>query len=217
MNLAEYKEALGRFHAAVEREPEMRFSLKYEGELKSSNSSKTHVVDKNRLRWHFSGQLQQLFARGNFSKFPKVEGVVAGADTGGRIVFSWDVHSFNGIEFVAVLDRSFQVACSLKIQMDRPERPGSLFQRNGENTGDLDNRVKTLFDSLRMPHNENEVTRDSKNPSRNFCMCLFEDDSMVTELGILTRPSLEDIPRGHVKLNIDVEVRAHDLAYDPEA
>lgn len=199
----------------------MRFSLKYEGPLKSSNSRKTHVADKNRLRWHFSDQLERLLIRGNFSRLPVNDNykAIMQSEEGGGLKLN--LKNISGAEFTdvwyfAVIDRSFDVACSLSVRMDRPERPGHLFETSGENMGDLDNRFKTLFDALRMPHSKDEARPNEKDPEGWHCVCLFEDDSMVSNLTVSTHPSLEEMPPGHVKLTIDVEIRAHDFTFDSE-
>lgn len=211
--------------ALINDEPEMRFSLKYEGPLKSSNSRKTHVIDKNRLRWYFSDQLERLIERGNFSRLPVNEKYRAIREREGRRVedsgIKIDFTKISGatlgkVWYFAAIDPSFEVACSLNVRMDRPERPGHLFETSGENTGDLDNRFKTLFDALRMPHSKDEARPNEKTPSKNYCVCLFEDDSMVSNLIVSTHPSLEEMPPGHVKLTIDVEIKAHDLTFDSE-
>ena len=43
-----------------------------------------------------------------------------------------------------------------EIFMLRPEVPGAIITQGG----DIDNRLKTLFDALRMPQNENELPKD---------------------------------------------------------
>jgi hypothetical protein len=197
----------------------MRFSLKYEGELKSTTDRNTRVKHKNRLRWHFSDQLDELMMRGDFTRMPRHESdVVKPIDDKGFRIHSTKIsgQDFEQVWYIPVIDRTLNISCSLHVRIDRPERPGSLFERGGENGGDLDNRIKTLLDALRVPHNVNEARRSETRPDLNFCVCLFDDDSMVTSLYIETRPSLRPLPRGHVELTIDVEIRAHDLTFDPE-
>jgi hypothetical protein len=93
--------------------------------------------------------------------------------------------------------------------MDRPEQPESILTRDG----DLDNHIKVLLDALRMPHNDNEA-RKHDDGNEQVCLCLLEDDSIVTGLNIYTVTSLESLPRNHVKLTIDVEFRTHDLVFN---
>ena len=60
----------------------------------------------------------------------------------------------------------------LDILMLRPEAPGAIISR-----GDIDNSLKTLFDALRAPNNEQEVggsARQSSWASPTFT--LLEDD-----------------------------------------
>jgi hypothetical protein len=105
----------------------------------------------------------------------------------------------------------WKIVCNLSIQIERRDISGGVLTREG----DLDNRIKTLLDALRMPLNENEVLPPENSEQIN-CFCLLEDDSMVTGLNIQTVTSLEELPRNHVKLTIDVEVKSYDLMHSEE-
>src|SRR6266849_6098917 len=52
-----------------------------------------------------------------------------------------------GKQFVPLVRQSLALACSLDILFLRREEPGSLILQGG----DIDNRIKTLFDALKMP------------------------------------------------------------------
>lgn len=87
-----------------------------------------------------------------------------------------------GYKFVPLVAKGFQLLCSLDILFLRCDPPGSLLQ-----TGDLDNRVKTLIDALRFPMSEadlkgNEVPDQDEDPF----FCLMEDDSQVTSIRVET-------------------------------
>jgi hypothetical protein len=211
--------AIIRFREAIATDLEMlRFSLKYEGELKSTTDRRTRVADKNRLRWHFSDQLEALLCRGDFSRI-QTRNREPDNETGNGITLDLSKiggGEIKGVYYIPVIDRTFIAVCSLAIRLDRSERPGSLFEHGNDGDGDLDNRLKTLLDALRVPHNENEARQHETEPNKRTCVCLFEDDSMVTALNIETRPSLRPLPRGHVELTIDVEIRTHDLIFDPD-
>ncbi|MGB7553918.1 MAG: hypothetical protein WBM04_06070 [Candidatus Korobacteraceae bacterium] len=60
--------------------------------------------------------------------------------------------SRNGYTFLPLVTERFCVRCSLDILFLRPEEPGLLI-----NSGDIDARVKTVFDALRMPKNLQEA------------------------------------------------------------
>lgn len=57
--------------------------------------------------------------------------------------------------------------------------------------GDIDNRLKTLFDALRLPNQTNElVGYDNPAPDENPFFCLLEDDSLITHVSVELSPSL---------------------------
>jgi hypothetical protein len=87
--------------------------------------------------------------------------------------------TIGGKEYVPLIRRSLGLTCSLSIQFFRRDDPGTLF---GDNRGDLDGRITTLFDALKMP---NEETAD-KFPSSHAgeLYCLLEDDSLISNFEV---------------------------------
>jgi hypothetical protein len=70
--------------------------------------------------------------------------------------------------------------CELRIFLLKPEAPGSLVTQ----AGDIDNRLKTLFDALRVP-TENEIPKDAKpEPDEDPFFCLLEDDSLIAKIEV---------------------------------
>jgi hypothetical protein len=63
----------------------------------------------------------------------------------------------------------------------RPEEPGLLI-----NSGDLDARLKTVFDALRMPANLDETGGEGPAEKENPFFVLLEDDKLVTEVRMTT-------------------------------
>jgi hypothetical protein len=71
------------------------------------------------------------------------------------------------------------------IVLMRPEEPGSIVTR----AGDIDNRLKTLLDSLRMPHNRSEIPADYvAGPDEEPFFCLLEDDNLISSLSVTSDP-----------------------------
>ena len=56
--------------------------------------------------------------------------------------------------------------------------------------GDIDGRIKTLFDALRMPSEEEEKVGGT--PTANPLYCLLESDSLISDLSVRTARLLGD-------------------------
>jgi hypothetical protein len=187
---------------ALEREEqEMHIPLRYEGPLKSATDKKTQLRNKNHIRWYLSDQLINLQLEGDFSRFPAARPISK---------------RFRGLGFFPIITRAQQLVCSLSVVIHRREKIGNILAYHG----DLDNRMKTLFDALRMPQTDGEVLSDdskhSKHAGRVNCACLLEDDSIISELHIKTMHSLEALAPNDVILTMDVEIKRHDLTYSDE-
>ncbi len=108
----------------------------------------------------------------------------------------------DGHEFMPLIRESVGLACSLNIVFMRKGEIGSLVSQDG----DLDNRIKTLFDGLRMPL---PSEMGNHHPGEGPFHCLLEDDALITGFQVdtdrlLTKPG-GDIHE--VRLVIDVSIR----------
>jgi len=74
---------------------------------------------------------------------------------------------------------------------------------------DIDNRLKTIFDALRIPHSADEAGSDTNRPDPFFCV--LEDDSLITNLSVntreLLRPATEHENADYAELTIHVAVK----------
>ena len=74
----------------------------------------------------------------------------------------------------------------LFLRSDIPGSPGFA--------GDIDNRVKTLLDALRMPSTDREIPSEaSPEQHEDPFFCLLEDDSLVSQLSV-EMDQLLDLP-----------------------
>jgi hypothetical protein len=102
----------------------------------------------------------------------------------------------------------------LDIVMLRPEPSGAIVTGGG----DIDNRLKTLLDALRMPGNVDELpdhlgkSEASENPAQRF-LCLLEDDRLVTGISVRTHELLEPGMRPPAVVLI-IHVRARHYTVD---
>jgi hypothetical protein len=111
---------------------------------------------------------------------------------------------------LSIVREDLNLACDLDILFLRREAPGSLISSGG----DIDNRLKVLFDALRVPQDDNEV-RGIEPGEDVILACLTEDDKLITGFRVTTDTLLEPPPseaeQNHVQLVINVEVKATKL------
>jgi hypothetical protein len=116
-------------------------------------------------------------------------------------------HPVRDIQFVPLITHVREAQCRLSIRLYRRQPPGEIISRDG----DLDNRLKTLLDALRMPHNDDELPQGVPLGESPF-LCLLDDDALITKVtietfGLLTPPGPGE-DANYVELDIAVEVRA---------
>lgn len=107
----------------------------------------------------------------------------------------------NGYKFIPLVRSSLHLACGLNITFLR--KGGDLISAGG----DLDNRIKVLFDGLRLP-SEEDLKKEK--PDAEPFYCLLEDDGLITSFSVNTdrlwsRPGSSE---KEVRLIIGVTVRA---------
>ncbi len=109
-----------------------------------------------------------------------------------------------GFRFVPLVSKEFSLVCYLQITLLRNEEPGNVLQTGG----DIDNRLKTLFDSLSVPVHENQIQNLAPAAGEDPFYCLLEDDSLVSGVEINTERLLEPLANPQdVRLTITAIVR----------
>jgi hypothetical protein len=216
--------------------PLMRFRLTYEGELQATQGEPRDeqrvplAAHKQTIRKEFHGQMKRLWATNKFLKGNIPEDGVQVRP--GGVVWVVGAHALdaspkrlvplvdyvaskfhrNGYRFVPLVCEEFSLLCSLDILFLRRD-----FRAGVVHAGDLDNRVKTLIDALRMPKSANEL-KGHENPGsgEDPFFCLLEEDNLVTALtvdsGMLLDPPITgDGGEARVKLVISVELKPDDV------
>jgi hypothetical protein len=116
-----------------------------------------------------------------------------------------------GFRFVPIISKKDCQQCSIHILFLRRDAPGNLIT----NGGDIDNRLKVLFDGLRKPNESHDVAEESPQQGEDPFFCLLEDDSLITEVHVLTDrlliPCSSEENIHNVELTIHVKTD-HDLA-----
>jgi hypothetical protein len=104
--------------------------------------------------------------------------------------------------YIPLVRRSLDLVCHLDILFLRQEDPGALVLQGG----DLDNRIKTLFDALRIP--EAEIERRYPQ-AQKLTYCLLENDTLISGFDISSGRLLmpETTFPNEVYLVIEVVVR----------
>jgi hypothetical protein len=174
----------------------MEFRLIYDGPLKANAG----VDDKHRLREAFHEQFKVLW---NQVPLSDATDLIADPPMKNRISV---ITGFNSYKFAPLVCEKLHLICELDITLLRPEAPGSVITQGG----DIDNRLKTLFDSLRMPKNQNEI------PSKILAekldtpfYCLLEDDNLITKVNVSTDRLLrKDAGQNDVVMVIHVTTKA---------
>jgi hypothetical protein len=190
----------------------MRFTLHYEGPLAAAGSTKA----KQRIRQELEPQLKELWSYpplvdspGETSRFL----VPPGADSRGNsdersYGFGFDtpcvlIPRF-GHTFAALVSEPVGLAAELDILMLRPAEPGQIIVGGG----DIDNRLKTLFDSLSAPQQAQQLPDDARPTSATDPFyVLLDDDNRITRVNVETDRLLAPESADHVRLFIRVQTR----------
>ena len=159
----------------------MRLVLHYRGPLKA-NGNPSH---KHHLRQHFHAQLKKLWGQKPLNDDPSLlEPRVPG-------LYSL-IRPKGPFTFVPLITEEMNVVAELSVSLLQPETPGGLITQGG----DIDNRLKTLFDALTMPRHLNALPSGAvpQSDETPFFFCLLEDDNLVTAVTVRTEQLLESIP-----------------------
>ncbi|MCH7498746.1 MAG: hypothetical protein IH886_01855 [Nitrospinae bacterium] len=163
----------------------MEFHLVYKGRLKGQKPGKDHVFE---VRREFHPQLKELWNQEPLKNLKKDS--LSPTPTEGEISVLKRSGQFT---FAPLACQGLALHAKLNILFLRPAPPGSLFDHGG----DIDNRVKTLIDALRIP-SEGEIPKDSKpEEGENPFFCLLEDDKLVTAFSVTTDRLLTAKQKNH--------------------
>jgi len=198
----------------------LEFRLTYEGVLLGASRTDTRAHHKHEIRKSFHPQLRRLWEIVTYLNYPRkaiapsqifVNEVPPPPPP--RSEQLAEAFSFKGFRFVPLVTQELSLICGIEILFLRPDHPGGVLQ-----SGDIDNRLKTLFDSLRMP-SPGEVT-DKMTPAEdeNPFYCLLEDDRLVTKVSIETDTLLQ--PTGDIanpndtRLVLTIKLRPAQMSWD---
>jgi hypothetical protein len=127
-----------------------------------------------------------------------------------------DKFTYHGYSFLPIVTDELFLRCALEILFLRPEDTNMILQM-----GDIDGRIKTIFDSLRMPKVEEASQLENTFPpteDEKPMYCLLQDDKLVSEVKVTTDQLLLLPGAAELKVNdsflvINVKVKPTRLCY----
>ncbi len=194
----------------------MRFHLTYEGLMLASNKTKTRADHKQDVRKYFHKQLKKLWEIQPFLSKARLGHFAP------LISIEQDVPAIEGLaeryrrgnyKFVPLVIADTSLLCSLDVVFLRPDIPGSIIK-----SGDIDGRLKTLFDGLTMPGNTSELGKyDTPGEGEEPFFCLLGNDKLISRFSVETDTLLEPTKEGlekndfinDVRLVIDVRIQPY--------
>lgn len=190
----------------------MKFPLSYEGPLPSSGNPRNKSKPPKLAEiWRIRNDLH-LQIRSLFDSHAAFRG---GYGHSNALIQAINIPVMvDGHEFYPLARAAFKLKCELKIDMHVNHPIASIVT----NVGDLDNRLKTLFDALRAPNSAQEIKGHM--PSIDSYCCLLENDILISSLQIEMFRNTAAPPGAsldHVRLNILVrlEPTAFDYVNEP--
>jgi len=207
----------------------MEFRLVYEGPLKAAGSGGTRAAEKHDIRkllhkqlarlWQAIPHLRQRTEEHSVLHAPpsKSGTVTMAAALAQPSLLATLGKTFErcGYQFVPLVSNYLKLSCSLEILFLRRDMPGIPLIHSG---GDIDNRLKVLFDALRVPTDCNELAGANKDPDESpYFYCLMEDDTLIHEVTVTTDTLLKPYAppqENDVHLIIKVKVRPTDFSFE---
>jgi hypothetical protein len=196
----------------------MKFTLIYDGPLPPNGSP----ADKWMIRKYIHTQLQELWEihpslrdtlrrrfvpRAQPFNINDIHHIADDLNAFTQVPSGEDIDLCESIErkdkkFWPLVRNTHALKCNLAITFLRKEDAGRVYQG-----GDLDNRLKTLFDALAVPLTDQVV--DDQSFSGDPVCCLLEDDALIMGINVQTHQLLArpNSKKSDVVLIIGVDVR----------
>ncbi|MFN4276841.1 MAG: hypothetical protein ACK4FJ_11115 [Ferrovibrio sp.] len=195
----------------------MEFRLTYEGPLYGTgNSGNKRPEHKQDLRRKFHKQLKRFWEHHPYLKDAhhshKISGrVMPEVKLSDYLAKKYALHGYN---FVPLVTAELRVRCELNILFIRPMQPGEIL-----NSGDIDNRIKTLFDALTIiQHREQLAGHEAPQDDERPFYCLLSDDKLISKVSVETDTLLQPIGDkwnpNDARLIIQVKVHPYEWGWD---
>lgn len=168
--------------------PIMEFRLTYQGPLYAAREheipKQARLKHKHDIRkqfhiqlselWKLDSRLAQYSSKNSITEIDGSTTVVSG------LTHLYKIYESHQIKWVPLVNDTWGVACALDIPFLRHEAKGGIVHG-----GDLDNRIKTLFDALTIPQQKNEIPDDVVPQSEpDPFYCLLSNDRLIAEFRV---------------------------------
>jgi hypothetical protein len=200
----------------VERDlgkPMMQFRLTYQGPLYADRGEDDvrppRLTHKQDIRRHFHKQLAELWKvdsklKGFTEQKIRLQNLLPGTppDSLSFIDAVANKNEVGKIRWMPLAHEDWGVGCGLDILFLRHEPKGGMIQ-----SGDLDNRIKTLFDALRKPEAKEIPADVIPNQEPNPFFCLLSNDKLITEFRVTADRLLVPAEKPDADVYLVIEVR----------
>lgn len=154
----------------------MEFRLIFDGDLRPRKRSSIEDIHQIRMAIHY--QMISLWAYEPLAHVKK-----RWIDEGGSEGNMNARDEIDGQTFISVVSRKLFTQAELDILLLKAQPPGMLVT----NQGDIDNRMKTLFDGLRVPtKSEAKELKTRGALGEETIFCLLQDDDLISRLTVST-------------------------------
>lgn len=181
----------------------MEFRLIYEGSLRGQGARAQHKWD---IRRALHPQLARLWQEHPLSDL--AESLLAFPPLDGKpsVIVEKD-----GLRFAPLVTQRLNLYAEIGVLLFRQQPRGTLITDGG----DIDNRLKTLLDGLRIPRNnlENRAKPLPEAPDPSPFFVLLEDDSLVTKVTVETEQLLRPAAIDEVVAIVSVHVKKTMLSH----
>jgi len=109
--------------------------------------------------------------------------------------------------------QEYNVLCGVELLILRRDRPGNVLQ-----SSDLDNRLKVIFDALKMPNKPNELGDNQPQDGEDPLFVLVQEDSLFSHVSIETDELLDPPPESGrddywARLLVKVTIQPYFVSY----
>ncbi|MGC1779489.1 MAG: hypothetical protein WBB34_16250 [Xanthobacteraceae bacterium] len=207
----------------------MKFTLIYDGDLPASGN-KSKPQEASQIRNEFHHQLADLWdSHVVFRQLARTARTIPNPGAGyyvgrepiwsqsklpdwndpisplreGQTDFCAAITVPNVASFIPIVRNSLHLACAVDILFLRHEEPYNLMRQGG----DLDGRIKTLFDGLKMPDPKNQYVGLA--PTAEPLYVVLEDDALISDFSIRSGRLLGNRSKDkhRVRLTIDITIK----------